>query len=88
ELRETFDGESKGSGKQRLLLSAAVPASFEAVNSGYDVPEVNKYLDFINIMTYDFHGDWEKNVAHNSPLFPIQAASDYQRKLTVETKIG
>lgn len=34
-------------------------------------------------MTYDFHGDWEKNVAHNSPLFPIQAASDYQRKLTV-----
>lgn len=34
-------------------------------------------------MTYDFHGDWEKNVAHNSPLFPIQAATDYQRKLTV-----
>lgn len=42
ELRETFDGEAKGSGKSRLLLSAAVPASFEAVNSGYDVPEVNK----------------------------------------------
>lgn len=34
-------------------------------------------------MTYDFHGDWEKNVAHNSPLFPIQAATDYQRKLAV-----
>ena len=42
ELRETFDGEAKGAGKQRLLLSVAVPASFEAVNSGYDVPEVNK----------------------------------------------
>ncbi|XP_027204331.1 chitinase 7 isoform X2 [Dermatophagoides pteronyssinus] len=88
ELRETFDGEAKGSNKQRLLLSAAVPASFEAVNSGYDVPEVNKYLDFINIMTYDFHGDWEKNVAHNSPLFPIQAASDYQRKLTVDFSVN
>ena len=42
ELRETFDGEAKGSGKSRLLLSAAVPASYEAVNSGYDVVEVSK----------------------------------------------
>ncbi|UXI16054.1 hypothetical protein NH340_JMT01997 [Sarcoptes scabiei] len=88
ELRETFDGEAKGSGKPRLLLSAAVPASFEAVNSGYDVPEVNKYLDFMNIMTYDFHGDWEKNVNHNSPLFAIAAASEYQKKLTVDFSIN
>ena len=41
ELRETFDGEASGK-KSRLLLSAAVPASYEAVNSGYDVPEVSK----------------------------------------------
>lgn len=43
ELREAFEGEAKG-GKNphRLLLSAAVPASFEAVSAGYDVPELNK----------------------------------------------
>lgn len=34
-------------------------------------------------MSYDFHGDWEKNVSHNAPLFALNGASDYQKKLTV-----
>ena len=73
ELKEAFDGEGKSnSKKERLLLTAAVPASFEAISAGYDVPEINKYLDFMNIMTYDFHGDWEQVVGHNSPLFASQ----------------
>lgn len=42
-----------------------------------------RYLDFMNIMTYDFHGDWEQTVNHNSPLFSLNSASNYQRKLTV-----
>lgn len=84
ELKEAFDGESKtNTKKDRLMLSAAVPASFEAINAGYDVPEINKYLDMINVMTYDFHGDWEQIVGHNSPLFPLNAANMYHKKLTV-----
>lgn len=84
ELRESFDGEAKSSGKPRLLLSAAVPASFEAIAAGYDVPVINKYLDFMNVMTYDFHGDWEQVVGHNSPLFPLNSATAYQKKLTLD----
>lgn len=84
ELRESFDGEAKSSGKPRLLLSAAVPASFEAIAAGYDVPTINKYLDFMNVMTYDFHGDWEQVVGHNSPLFPLNSATPYQKKLTLD----
>lgn len=84
ELRESFDGEAKSSGKQRLILSAAVPASFEAIAAGYDVPTINKYLDFMNVMTYDFHGDWEQVVGHNSPLFPLNSATAYQKKLTLD----
>lgn len=26
------------------MLTAAVPASFEAIAAGYDVPEISKYL--------------------------------------------
>lgn len=84
ELRLAFEGEAKTSGQPRLLLSAAVPASFEAIAAGYDVPEISKYLDFINVMTYDFHGQWERTVGHNSPLFPLESATSYQKKLTVD----
>lgn len=84
ELRLAFEGEAKSSGQPRLLLTAAVPASFEAIAAGYDVPEISKYLDFINVMTYDFHGQWERQVGHNSPLFPLESTTSHQKKLTVD----
>jgi chitinase len=52
----------------------------------YDVVEISKYLDFINVMTYDFHGQWERQVGHNSPLYPLESATSYQKKLTVVSK--
>jgi len=84
ELRLAFEGEAESSDNEKLLLTAAVPASFEAIAAGYDVPELAKYLDYINVMTYDFHGQWENRVGHNSPLFPLNSASDFQKKLTVD----
>lgn len=88
ELREAFEGEAIGSKSNRLLLSAAVPASFEAISAGYDVPEINKYLDFFNVMTYDFAGDWLQQVGHNSPLFALNGASNYHKKLTVDYSVS
>lgn len=84
ELRLAIEGEAKSSKDAKLLLTAAVPASFEAIEAGYDVPEISKYLDFINVMTYDFHGQWEKEVGHNSPLYPLNSATGFQKRLTVD----
>ncbi|XP_040573319.1 probable chitinase 10 [Lepeophtheirus salmonis] len=84
ELRLAFEGEHKSAKKPKLLLTAAVPANYKAISAGYDVPELSKYLDFLNVMTYDFHGQWENEVGHNSPLFPLNSASNKEKKLTVD----
>lgn len=39
-------------------------------------------------MTYDFHGPWERQVGHNSPLFALESATSYQKKLTVVSISG
>ena len=35
---------------------------------GFDAPALAPILDFINVMTYDFHGPWSDHAGHNSPL--------------------
>jgi chitinase len=83
ELREAFEFEAEESGNPRLLLSAAVPVGPDNVRGGYDVPSVAKYLDFINLMAYDFHGKWEKQAGHNAPLFPPSSDSEWRKQLSV-----
>ena len=49
ELKEAF--KPRG-----LLLSAAVSPSKKIIEVGYDVPSIARDLDWINVMTYDYHG--------------------------------
>ncbi|XP_072336037.1 acidic mammalian chitinase-like [Scyliorhinus torazame] len=69
ELQEAFRAEAQSSGQARLLLTAAVAAGKDTIDAGYEVAEVSKYLDFISVMTYDFHGSWDRVTGHNSPLY-------------------
>jgi len=49
-------------------LSIAASAA-PSVADNIEVRKVAEILDFINIMTYDFHGAWESTANHNAPLF-------------------
>ncbi|CAG5136776.1 unnamed protein product, partial [Candidula unifasciata] len=69
ELRQAFDLEASKTGKERLLLTMAVPGGPRTVESGYDVKSLNKYVDFFNLMSYDLHGSWSPVIGHHSPLF-------------------
>ncbi|KAB7501504.1 putative chitinase 3 [Armadillidium nasatum] len=62
ELAEAFHPEG-------LLVTAAVSANNERIETSYDVPGISTYLDHINIMTYDYHGSWDRKTGHGSPLY-------------------
>ena len=42
------------------------------LSTSYDAAEINKYVDFINLMTYDYHTFFDGETGFNSPLFPGQ----------------
>ncbi|XP_073324170.1 acidic mammalian chitinase-like [Pagrus major] len=69
ELVEAYAAEAKATGKPQLMLTAAVSAGKGTIDAGYEIAEIAKHLDFINVMTYDFHGAWERFTGHNSPLY-------------------
>jgi chitinase len=50
------------------LLTAAIPSS-PGIWGDFDLPALMPRVDFINVMTYDFHGSWSSHAGHNSPLF-------------------
>ncbi|XP_069690493.1 uncharacterized protein Cht6 isoform X3 [Periplaneta americana] len=77
ELRTEFDRESAKTGRPRLLLTMAVPAGIEYIDKGYDIPKLNRYLDFMNILSYDYHSAFEPAVNHHSPLYPLEEDSEY-----------
>lgn len=52
-----------------LLLSSAVSPSKTVIDAGYDVAQISQYFDWIAVMTYDFHGNWDKQTGHVAPLY-------------------
>ncbi|KAG8179957.1 hypothetical protein JTE90_015406 [Oedothorax gibbosus] len=66
-------------GKDQAILSVAVAAPVNIVQSSYNITEMAKYVNFINLMTYDFHDfHWYTPVTgSNSPLFKRSVQKGY-----------
>ncbi|KAG6447260.1 hypothetical protein O3G_MSEX004873 [Manduca sexta] len=61
ELKDAF--ESK-----QYLLTAALGAGKDTMDTAYDVAKLSRYLDLIHMMCYDYHGTWDGVVGANAPL--------------------
>ncbi|KAJ8962567.1 hypothetical protein NQ318_000960 [Aromia moschata] len=70
ELRDSFN-------LRGWLLTAAVSAD---PRDGYDVPQMNNLLDFINVMTYDMYGSWSSYTGQCSPLYASSVESDWEKQ--------
>lgn len=57
--------------KRNYLLTIAAAAPETIVNVSYDIDQINTYVDYVNIMTYDFHyyTNFTPFTGHNSPLY-------------------
>jgi len=51
-----------------LLLTASVSPSAKVIEQAYDIPVLSKYLDHVSVMTYDYHGQWDKVTGHGAPM--------------------
>lgn len=70
ELRREFDRE-----EPRLTLAVALSGYKEVIDKGYDVAQISKLVDFMTVMSYDYHGAWESQTSHLAPLFAIPGDS-------------
>lgn len=66
-LREHLDASRKG---YLLTIASSAGKYFEHT----EMDRLHVYLDWINIMTYDFAGSWTSTTGHHAGLYPTAAA--------------
>ncbi len=78
ELREQLDAVEAADGRDYLLTIAA-PAG-PGIHVNLEMAALGGVLDWINLMTYDFHGAWSEVTNFNAALYPSAAdpTSDVQ----------
>lgn len=56
-----------------FLLTAAVSPGKPTIDRAYDVPQLSRYLDIINLMSYDFHVGKENKTGDLLPLLGVSS---------------
>ncbi|XP_012355826.1 acidic mammalian chitinase-like isoform X2 [Nomascus leucogenys] len=84
EMHEAFEQEAKQINKPRLMVTAAVAAGISNIQSGYEIPQLSQYLDYIHVMTYDLYGPWEGYTGENSPLYKYPTDTGSNAYLNVD----
>lgn len=85
EIRNEFFRE-----KKNYLLTVAVGAPKIIVDTAYDVEQLNMYVDYINLMTYDFHSYTKLTpfTGLNSPLYPRSTEQLYLSTLNINFTVN
>lgn len=70
QVRDSLDDYAKKHAPgHHFQLSIAAPAG-EANYSKLKMKELGEILDYVNLMAYDYAGQWEKHSGHTSNLYP------------------
>ncbi len=66
ECRKALDKVQKGDTRYLLTIAAGAFADFI---SATDMLAASEYLDMVNLMTYDFTGEWNQTTGHHANLY-------------------
>lgn len=69
-VREALDAYSRSiQGQPHFLLTIACPCGPDNYRR-FRLRDMDRYLDFWNLMAYDFAGSWDAQAGHQANLFP------------------
>lgn len=80
-VREKLDAASAAdnrTGNDKYLLTIAAPAGYTAIETS-EPGVYHQYLDFINLMTYDYRGAFDRVTGHHSPVYPSEDGKEKER---------
>ncbi|WP_223702242.1 glycosyl hydrolase family 18 protein [Sutcliffiella deserti] len=80
-IRETLDSQSDKDGKEYLLTIATGASKSHAANM--ELALLHPYVDYIQLMTYDIHGEWDPMTGLNAPLYQ-DSKSSYEWEWSVQ----
>lgn len=64
ELHAAFTKESPP-----LALAVGLSGYKEIIDNAYELAELSKVVEYMTVMSYDYHGNWESKLGHVSPLY-------------------
>ncbi len=68
-VRHHLDQQNKNDPREeQYLLTIAAGADQDYLNNT-NLGVAHRYLDFVNLMTYDFHGSWTDHTGHHANLY-------------------
>lgn len=67
------------------LLTISVAPTKDFFPSAYNVPEIDKYVDYVNVMAFDLHASWDGRTGLNSPVYrALEETTRAERELNVD----
>ncbi|TFE23522.1 glycoside hydrolase family 18 protein [Cohnella luojiensis] len=90
-IRNKLDAAQVKDDRTYLLTIAA--GAFTGYVNNTEIAKVSSIVNWINLMTYDYHGDWDKKSNHHAPLYadpkdPTSAKSNINHTVTTILKAG
>lgn len=89
-LRQALDTAGQQDGKHYYItIASSANASFLADAGGTNnwLSNAAQYLDWINIMTYDYYGPWDNTSGINSPLYNDPANTNGSSQFNINSTV-